>query len=244
MDSHLQATPAPERPTLVRDNSLSSLVGIPYHHNLDLQQLFDTSRTSLIEIEHFFQLNAGRPILARRLILADQSLERLTNRFCHTSSAVPDEISYLLVLFLQQLYELTSDYVSLECPPSDSPFSLPPDVLAGLTAIPQGQVSLSFEKQVQGLRRLSENLLDRIEEFVHGLHRQITRATRNTSPKERMVEMVEFWVAQLVALSLYAFPKLMDDVSDSVDHALKGIREVLDMRELRYATLIIVCLTG
>jgi len=236
----MDAPPQTVRPSATADNRLSSLVGVPYHHNLDLQQLLDASRTSLTQIQQFFQLNAGRPILARRLILADQSLERVTTRFCHTSRVLSDETRYLLVLFLQQLHDSIHHYISLECPPSDALFSLRPDVLAGPTTIPRGQVTLSFQKQVEGLRRLSEDMIDRIDAFVNSLHQHIARTTRNTSPKERIVEMVEFWVAELVALSLYAFPELTDDVSDTVDHALKAIRQVLDTRELRYLTVIVL----
>lgn len=231
MCAHVQIV-TPED-TVYREKRRSSLVGLPYHHNFDLQELFDTCRVSLAEIQEFFQSTVRRPVLARRLTAADQCLETVSNRFCHTSGVLPEETRYLLVLFLQQLYDSMQHYITLECPPSDGSATQRPAALVGLTVIPHGQVRMSFEKQVQGLR-LSEDMIDRIETFVNGLHRQITRTTRNTSPKERIAEMVEFWVDELVALSHYAFPEVNEDVADTVEHALKWIRDTLDMRELRY----------
>jgi hypothetical protein len=122
------------------------------------------------------------------------------------------------------LYESTRHYIVLEC---DSE----PIVTGGPHS--PGQISVSLEKEVQTLR-LSDDMIERIEQHTKTLHREITRKTRNTSPKERIVETVGFWMAEIDALSHYAFPELGDDVAESVDHALKGIREVLDIRELGY----------
>jgi hypothetical protein len=206
-----------------------SPIAVPYHHDLELERLFDTPRGSLVIVREFFQ-SKGRPVLARQLDSADQFLEVLSVRFCHTSQVTPDETRHILLLFLQQLYDSIHHYIALECD-SESVAAMERSPVHGLTMIPHDQVGGFFEKEAQKLR-LSDDMIERIEQFVDILHHQITRKTRNTSPKERIVERVKFWSDQIDALSHYTFRELGDDVVESVDHALKGIREVLDMREL------------
>jgi hypothetical protein len=192
----------------------------------DLDRLFDAPRASLVTIQEYFQSN-GRPVLARQLVSANQFLEILSARFCHAAHVAPDETRHLLLLFLRELYEAIRHYIVLECDPE-------PVVTGG--PLSPGLVSVSLEKEVQKLR-LSEDMIGRIDQHVNSLHREVTRKTRNTSPKERIVETVKFWIYQIEALSHYAFPELGDDVAESVNVALKGIREVLDMRELGYVPL-------
>jgi hypothetical protein len=209
----------PEQPHLHADAA-------SFHPNPDLDQLFDAPRASLLTIQEFFQ-SKSRPVLARQLVSANQFLEILSTRFGHGSRVMPDESRHLVLLFLRELYESIRHYIVLEC---DSE-----PVVTGVVSAPHtlspGQVSISLDKEVQKLR-LSDDMIERIEQFVNTLHREVTRKTRNTSPKERVVETVKFWIDQIDALSRYAFPELGDDVVESVNHALKGIREVLDMREL------------
>jgi hypothetical protein len=155
-----------------------------------------------LTIQDFFQLKR-RPVLARQVVSAKQYLEILSAWFFHGSNATPDESRHLL-LFLGEMYESRRYYIALECDPE----SLVAESPSSAHTLSPGEVSVPFEKKVQKAR-LSDDMIERIEQFVNStLHGKIARKTRNTSPKERVVETVKFWIDQIDALSHYSFPRL------------------------------------
>ncbi len=211
----------------------SSLVGIPYHHNFDLQQLFDTCRVCITAVEQSLQSTLHRPVLSRRLDTADESFKSVSAGFS-SSDNIPDHSSYLLIIILKEVYELLRDHVEKNCPTISNiiEFSAAEGIII-LTRIPRGQVHISIEKLVEQLD-LSEDETEQIDEFIYRLHRRIGLATDNTSPLERIVRATELWTDQLVALTLFTFPHPTSGLTDSVKVALERIKFLLAKKELQY----------
>src|SRR5277367_2888129 len=72
------------------------LVDIPYHHNLDLQQIFDTCRLYMTGIEQHL-LSSSQSVLSRRINAVDQALTTCCPIFCDATELL-EEPSYLLLL--------------------------------------------------------------------------------------------------------------------------------------------------
>lgn len=209
------------------------LSDLPYHHNLDLGQLFDTCRAWINAVEQSLQSTANRPVLSRRLNSVADTVHTASTQF-RSNNNIPHNTSYLLALILQKIYEVLRHEV-------DSKDSQ----LSGVSAdggtenpiaskiIPRGQVHISIEKLVENLH-ISEDEAESVQEYVFRVQRRINRVTRYTSPLEKMVAATEMWADQFTALSLYTFPRYSAKLPDSVIFALGNIKALLDKRELRY----------
>ena len=223
----------PEKPRERR----KSIGDIPYHHNLDLQQLFDTCRVCVFAIEQALHSSSQRPVVFRRLEEVDDTLKSIAAQFCSPPSSVSNRSSYLLILILQQVYESLRHYIETRCSPVSNVIEFSSDTgVVVLKMIPHGQVHVSIEKLAEKLD-ITDDEADQLEEFVYQLHRRIVRETRYTSPLERIVSATEMWTDQFVALSLYSFSRTKVHVPDSVRSALNNVREVLEMRDLQYSPL-------
>jgi len=210
-----------------------SLANVPYHHNLDLQQIFDTCRVYVAAVEQSLQAARHRPVLSRRLDAVDEALKSISEQFCSTKD-VPDEASYVFILLLQKLYELLRQHVHVEGPQVTSVINVSPSGNpVVLTVIPHGQVHVSLEKLVEALH-ITNDTVERTNEFVYRLHRRIMRSTTNTSPLERVVSAAELWTDQLRALAIYSGLSKPKSISASVQFALSDIEHLLEMREIRY----------
>ena len=209
-----------------------SVEEIPYHHNLDLQQLFDTCRVCVFAVEQSLHSTTQRPVLFRRLEEVDDTLKSIAAQFSNPPAKVSDTCSYLLILVLQQVYETLRHYIETRCPPVSNviEFSSESGIVV-LNVIPHGQVHVSIEKLAERLD-ITDDEADQLEEFVYQLHRRIVRETKYTSPLERIVSATERWTDQFVAISLYSFPRAKVHLPDSVRSALNTVRQVLEMRDL------------
>ena len=213
----------------------NSFVSIPYHHNFDLQQLFDTCRVCITAVEQSLQSALHRPVLSRRLDTVDESFKAVSAEFS-SNVEVPDNSSYLLIIILKEVYEQLRDFVENNCPQISNVIEFSsPEGIAVLTRIPHGQVSISIEKLVEELD-LSEEETERIDEFIYRRHRRITLATENTTLLERIVKATEMWTEQLVALTLYTFPQQTSGLTAPVKVALERIKFLLAERELLSVT--------
>src|SRR5271170_5528093 len=116
-----------------------SIGEIPYHHNLDLQQLFDTCRVCVYAVEQSLHTSTQRPVLFRRLEEVDDTLKSIAIQFC--TPQIPDNCGYLLVLILQQIYESLRHYIETRCSPVSDviEFTSEADIVV-LKMIPHGQV--------------------------------------------------------------------------------------------------------
>lgn len=213
----------------------NSFVSIPYHHNFNLQQLFDTCRVCITAVEQSLQSTLHRPVLSRRLDTVDESFKSISAEFS-SNADVPDNSSYLLIIILKEVYELLRYHVEKNCPPISNviEFSAPGGIVI-LTRIPHGQVNISIEKLVEELD-LSEEETERLDEFIYRRHRRIAIATENTSPLERIVTATEMWTDQLVALTLYTFPRHTNGMTNSVKIAFERIKFLFAEKELQYVT--------
>ena len=88
----------------------NSFVSVPYHHNFDLQQLFDTCRVCITAVEQSLQSALHRPVLSRRLDTVDESFKSVSAEFS-SNVDIPDNSSYLLIIILKEVYELLRDHV-------------------------------------------------------------------------------------------------------------------------------------
>jgi len=140
-----------------RHNSLSN---VPYHHNFDLQQLFDTCRVYIIDLEQRFWSNVYSPALSQRLKVPKEVLKTVSAHFC-CSDDISDESSYILVLMLQKMYELLRHAVDFNSSQTGIIDISPPDPPEFLTVIPHGQVHISLEKLAENHMspKTSQNVL-------------------------------------------------------------------------------------
>lgn len=209
-----------------------SVEEIPYHHNLDLQQLFDTCRVCVYAVEQSLHTSTQRPVLFRRLEELDDILKSIATQF--STAQVPDYYAYLLVLVLQRVYETLRQYIETRCSPVSDVIEFTSEAgIVVLKMIPHGQVHVSIEKLVEQLD-ITDDEASQLEEFVYQLHRRIVRETKYTSPLDRVVSSTEMWTDQFVALSLYSFPRTKMHLHDSIKASLSAIKEVLEMRDLQY----------
>src|SRR5271169_752387 len=113
----------------------NSIVDLPYDHNLDLEQLFETCLTCITAVTQLLQIVLNRPVLSRRLDTVDESIKTVSAQFS-SSIEVPDRTLYLLVVILKELYELLRHQVETNYfPISNIEFSAP-DGLVVLNRIP------------------------------------------------------------------------------------------------------------
>lgn len=200
----------------------------PHNHKFDLQQFFDTCRGCVFTIAQSLQIQ--RPVLYRRLDAVNDTLQSLSSDFC-SASRLPDNCAYLLIVVLQKIHEIVRNEI-------DSSDTIEPSVFptaAGstpFTILGHGELHVLIEGLVDSLN-VSEDEVERIEEYVFRVQRYIHRATRHTSPLERLVSQAESWNDQLIALSLYTFHRHSFRLSDSVILAQERIKTLLDMRDLQ-----------
>jgi len=225
-------------PSLIETRPRRKSIGeIPYHHNLDLQQLFDTCRVCVFAVEQSLRSSTERPVLFRRLEEVDDTLKSVATQFSTPPTKVSDNCAYLLILVLQQVYESLRHYIETRCSPVSNVIEFTSEAgIVVLKMIPHGQVHVSIEKLAE-LLDITDDEADQLEEFVYQLHRRIVRETKYTSPLERIVSATEMWTDQFLALSLYSFPRAKIHLPDSVRSALNTVKEVLEMRDLQYYPL-------
>lgn len=206
----------------------NALLGLPFHHNLTFQQLFDTCGISLAVIEQSLY-STSHHVLQRRINNVSLTLNTVASEF---HSKVTDEVSYLLLLILQKLYEILQIYIEKESVPFPKHFeAVQQGGPTGLLGIPHGQVHVSLEKLVAKLTILDDES-ERIEEFVYQVHRRIGRSTKNTSVLEKTVLSAEMWGEYLKALTAYAHPEHATRITSTVQEDLDEIRRLLEMKEL------------
>jgi hypothetical protein len=220
----------------------NALVGLPFHHNLTFQQLFDSCGVSLAVIEQSLY-STSHQVLQRRINNVSLTLNNVSSEFRHK---VADEISYLLLLILQKLYEILQMYIEKESVPFPKHFeAVQSGGPTGLLGIPHGQVHVSLEKLVAKLT-VTDDESERIEEFVYQVHRRIGRSTKNTSALEKTVLGAEMWGAYLKALAAYTHPEHAPRITSAVQEDLDEIKRLLEMKELGYVPhsyeLTVVCL--
>jgi hypothetical protein len=208
----------------------NTLVGVPYHHNLTFQQLFDTCGINLAVIEQSLY-STSHHVAQRRINNLSLILNNVSTEF---QARVADESSFLLLLILQKLYETLQLYIEKE----DVPFPKHFEVIqqggpTGLLGIPHGQVHVSLEKLVAKLT-VTDDESERIEEFVYQVHRRIGRNTKNTSALEKTVLSAELWGTYLRALAIYVHPRGTTKFTGAVHEALDEIKRLLEMKELEY----------
>jgi len=222
-------------PVSLPNSTRTSAEDIPYHHNLDLQQLFDTCRVCVFAVEQSLQTSSQRPVLFRRLEEVDDTIKSIASQF--SNPEIPDNCGYLLVLILQQVYETLRHYIETRCSPAANviEFSSESGIVV-LKMMPHGQVHVSIEKLAERLA-VTDDEAGQLEEFVYQLHRRIVRETKYTSPLERIVSATEMWTEQFVALSLYCFPRAKIHIPDSVKTSLDAVKAVVEMRDLQYFNL-------
>ena len=225
-------------PSLVETRARRTSIGeIPYHYNLDLQQLFDTCAVCVFAVEESLRSSTERPVLFRRLEEVNDTLKTVATQFSTPIATVSDNCKYLLILVLQQVYESLRHYIETRCSPVSNVIEFTSEGgIVVLKLIPHGQVHVSIEKLAE-LLDITEDEADQLEEFVYQLHRRIVRETKYTSPLERIVSATEMWMDQFVALSLYSFPRAKIHLPESVKSALDTVKEVLEMRDLQYHPL-------
>lgn len=209
-----------------------SLIDVPYHHNLNLRQIFDACRVCITSIEQSVRSESHVPTLSGRLDTIDEAFESVSTQFCADSLDVPNNALYLLLLILQKFYELLQHHVEVKRLVLSNVTEFPnAKGITLLNMMPHGQVHVSIEKLLEDLNVVDFEA-DRIEDFVYRLHRQITHRVNELNHLERVVRASELWKEQLVSLSWYTFRRDSGVSVNSV--ALTQISDLLDFRDLRY----------
>jgi hypothetical protein len=208
----------------------NAFVGLPFHHNLSFQQLFNTCNVSLAVIEQSLY-STSHCVTQRRINNISLTLNNASTEF-HIK--VPDESSYLLLLIIQKLYETLQLYIEKENVPFPKCFKVVRQGgPTGLLGIPHGQVHVSLEKLVAKLT-VTDDESERIEEFVYQVHRRIGRNIKDTSALEKTVLSAEMWSTYLKALATYIHPRGTTKMTDAVQEAFDEIKQLLEMKELAY----------
>ena len=150
----------------------------------------------------------------------DETLQWMSTQFTsnHNISA---SCSLLLILILQEVYEVLRRYFDPEC------LILKQESASPVRVVPPGQVLVSFEKLAE---RLDVPVTDKekIENYMFRLQIEVHQATEATESLKKAVVAEEIWCNQLAALALYCYPRYLDGVKDSTKMALQELRRLFE----------------
>jgi hypothetical protein len=198
---------------------------IPYHHNIDVQQVFHACDVYLNTIRKSGKLESISPYID----VVGESLLWASIQFCSRES-IPDRCSLLLLHILQKVYELLRKYVDAEILINLDDIGLHAESRTFLGVIPHGQVHVSMEKLAENLDVIDADV-ERIEDYLHYIKKEIHQATKHTTSSETVLIAAEMWTNQLIGLALYVSQEDMEGFKDSVKLAFESISQLLESKQ-------------
>jgi len=201
-----------ETPNYPSQNLVYSFADTPYDRNLELHELFHTFHAYISRIRS--TLTVETQIV--HLNALDETLQWASVGF-NPDFETSHPSTLLLLAILQKIYELLRKYVEGEHLRID----------AEQIVIPHGQVHVSLEKKAEQLK-LTSGEVDRVEQFLHDIQRDVNRATEFASELDKMLISAEIWSDYLAAVIFILSPRTVDEVNESVQMALEKIKSSLE----------------
>lgn len=197
------------------DHNLSD--DIPYNQSLNLRQVFHLCHSYITLLRKFPEAET----ILSHIDAVDETLQWVSSQFC-SSQNIPASCSLMLILILQEVYELLRRYADSECLTSSEQSTSPTKFL------PHGHVFMSLEKLAEE-RDLPAKEKEIIEEYMFHIQKDIHQATTSTvSTLRKLIVAVELWSDQLAALTLHCYPRYTEGLKDSTQMALGDIKRLFN----------------
>ena len=186
---------------------------IPYHHNLELEQVFDSCHSYIALVRE----SSGTESILSHIDFLDETLQWCSTQLTSNRDIAPS-CSLLLILILQELYEVLRRFVDLES------LTIKQD---SASVVPPGQVLVSLEKLAE---HLDVPVVDRekIEKYMFRLQGEVHHAIEAMVSLKKVVIAAEIWCNQLAALTLYCYPRYLRSVKDSTKMAFEEVKRLFE----------------